>query len=495
MKKVLIAVERSKFNYLYKYDEIIVSNTNIIHLGIDELITKSKNNLKETAILIERSLPVFESEDEVLLIEVDADAINFDLTFSFKAMLGIIPLNGISKELLQTKLNTDLVISNSLPEMLFNEIFRQRELKQRAKLAKEILSLFTLPLPTKDLQSSVLDALSTKLLGLEKGHKSIFYHLFSIDSTPSGIPSGNIEGLMKVICLGLMKAIGHMDQLRKSPLYKYLLNNYELINSEDLQKSYDTFQRLIKGKADLVEKLSDTIKIEGCEGDSYKTFYYYFLLKNSIQSSEGNLVRWAEILNKTAVSKHELSIAMYLVVVTVSFKEIYESYQKTRNSKLFGKNKTSELFVIYNNESLVSDKFEEIPSKSQIRDVDLSKEDSLINSCSIAEAGVSESESSNHTLGNDTPINTTSDFNKSDTNSSNLIHTDSNDRYEEIKELQNKIKGAGKKDVLETINQLYKENRSFTTNELEGRLKDNKKLINGKGTLKKIAIEALQKLF
>ena len=429
MKKVLIAIERLKFNYLYKYDEIIVSNTNILHFGIDELIKKFKNNIEETASLIEPSLPIFEREDEILLIEVDAYKINFNLTFHFEAVLSIIPLNHISKQLLETKLNNELVISNSLPEILFEEIFKQRELKQRTKLGREVLLLFALPNPKKHLQSSVLDAITLKLLNFKDEDKSIFYQLLSFDSTPSGIPSGNIEGLMKVICLGLLKATGNMDRLRKSPLYNYLLENHELINNGDLEKSYNTFKTLIKSRPNLVEKLNETIDIEGLEGDSFKTFYYYFLLKNTIQKSEGNLKSWVGILNNHVISESELALAMYLVVLTVSFKEIHESYQKIRNSKLFGEQQTNNPLVIYTKESLVINDHERIgktPSVNEIIDKDSRELDKVRNNFSSAEDVTSQTFPSNDSSIEDVQIEITNEVNlsslsyKSDTGSNNL---------------------------------------------------------------------------
>ncbi len=86
------------------------------------------------------------------------------------------------------------------------------------------------------------------------------------------------------------------------------------------------------------------------------------------------------------------------------------------------------------------------------------------------------------------------ELNEADLNSLPLIDKEPIDRVSEIENFEKKIKGTGKKDVRETITKLYQENKFFTNEELENRLKKNEKLKTPRGKQKKIIQDTL-KLF
>jgi hypothetical protein len=147
MKRIIIAIERSKFNYLYKYNICTVSTVNIVEYSYPQLLKFYKSNLDAAASIIENALPVFESEHEVILLEVESSEVGYNLEFGFNAVKLIIPLNKLARELLQSKLNSDFLYAIPIPTDLYEATLALREDKLRSKAALSVLSCFNLPTP------------------------------------------------------------------------------------------------------------------------------------------------------------------------------------------------------------------------------------------------------------------------------------------------------------------------------------------------------------
>jgi hypothetical protein len=85
-----------------------------------------------------------------------------------------------------------------------------------------------------------------------------------------------------------------------------------------------------------VEKLRKTIGTPGFKGDIFKLCYYYFTLKKILLLNNGDINNVIKEINRESVSKLELSQAIYLLGITLSYNVFFESIQKLKYAPLFG---------------------------------------------------------------------------------------------------------------------------------------------------------------
>ena len=343
MEKRLIALERSKFNYLYKYDfcqiaqENIVSN--IVSNNLDELLSLAEKEINIAGRIIERALPIFEQEHEVILIEYLSKKIKYSsgLVITFDGVLRIIPLNSLAKDLLSSKLNQDFKYGENLPDDLYKEIVSIRQDKIRNRAATNLLACFSLQSPSKDFKHLVYEAAKSKIAGLKPVKEDSSLHfLLDFETTPSGIPEGNIEGLMKLICVGMIKVTGDTNKLRQSPLYNLLYDHQNELNKGSLFNSFETFKSLVK-ENESIERLESTLTINVLDSDILLFFYLYMSFKKILQQNDFDL---HPLMDKYDIGKNkyprEFSQAIYLIGYILSMSTLFESLQKLKKSPLFG---------------------------------------------------------------------------------------------------------------------------------------------------------------
>jgi hypothetical protein len=274
----------------------------------------------------------------------------------------------VAKELLEVKLNSDIIISNPLPEALFSKIRLIRELKLRQNSAADLLSILNLNTPSDSFQNIAKNAIIRQLTPPKGQQSSIIDSLLDFEITPSGIPSGYIEGQMKILCIGYLKIVGNTNQLKKSPLFQLLLKSYENINNKSFQAAYDLFESLIQKNKNLVKKLHNTIDTQEFKGDIFKLCYYYFTLKKVIISNNGDIKAIIKEIENERISKLEMTQAIYLLGVSLSYSVLFESIQKLKLAPLFGNKKTRSI-VQYRDEnspSIVEDEVKSIEEQKGV---------------------------------------------------------------------------------------------------------------------------------
>jgi hypothetical protein len=467
MKKIIIAIERSKFNYLYKYNICTVSTVNIIDYSLPQLLELYKFNLNAAASIIEKALPIFESEHEVILLEVESSEISYNLEFGFNAVKRLIPLNELAKELLQSKLNSDFQYTSPIPEGLYEAVFALREDKLRLNSGLAVLSCFDLPAPTTSFINLVKNATRRLIFNedISKDAGTIDF-LLEFNTTPSGIPSGNIEGVMKIICVGMLKVTGNADRLRESPLFNLLLDNMDILNQGSLLICYQNFQKLSNENWDKVEKLEATLASAEIDADILLLLFLCISFKKELQINDFDLKSISFDINEIkSIYSKELSQALYLVGYTMSMGALHESIHRLSFSPLFEKEfETVKEKLIIDKELSVDEITPESNSQFNIKydsvNVENEKPDYLDISHNSSDMNVGVPE-----IFSDSSLETIED----------------SEREKLLKELKNKMKGSQRKKALDLVDSLYREDLNFSYELLEEKIMSNKEFLKKDG--------------
>jgi hypothetical protein len=68
---MIVAIERTKFTYLYKYNQIRVDINQLIDKSTNDLKGCLTNDLNSLIQLFNKALPLFEQDHEIILLEID----------------------------------------------------------------------------------------------------------------------------------------------------------------------------------------------------------------------------------------------------------------------------------------------------------------------------------------------------------------------------------------------------------------------------------------
>ncbi len=496
MKKIIIAIERSKFNYLYKYNICNVSTVNIIDYSLSQLLEVYKFNLGAAASIIEQALPVFESEHEVILLEVESSEIRYNLEFGFNAVKRIIPLNELAKELLQSKLNSDFKYAPAIPEGLYEAVFALREDKLRLNSGLAVLSCFKLSAPTTPFINLVKNATRRLILNENISNEvGTIDFLLEFNTTPSGIPSGNIEGLMKIICVGMLKVTGNADKLRHSPLFNLLLENMDLLNQGSLLTCYQNFKNIANDNWDKVEKLEATLASSEIDADILLLLFLFISFKKEIQRNDFDLKSISFDINEIkSIYSKELSQALYLVGYTMSMGTLHESIHRLSSSPLFEVEKEVE---IENEKLIINEKsFVDENTPESINQCDIEYDSTGIDHSITETCGLHNADKNKNVEPNGLEISHNS-FNKlsvggSVSASDSLFETmEENERENLLKKASIKLKGNLRKNLLELVESLYRNNLHFSYVSLEEKIMSEDEFLKKNGNPLKAAQDLL----
>ena len=73
---MIVAIERTKFTYLYKYNQIRVDINQLIDESTDVLKGMLTNDLNRLIQLFNVAIPLFEQDHEIILLEIDKSKMN-----------------------------------------------------------------------------------------------------------------------------------------------------------------------------------------------------------------------------------------------------------------------------------------------------------------------------------------------------------------------------------------------------------------------------------
>jgi hypothetical protein len=335
---MIIAIERNTFNYLYKYNQVKISLNQLIDATAEDLSTKSK--IKDLLAQFDRALPLFEEDHEVLLLEVNKTDLEFDgnILLQFKAVKGVYPLTIIGKRLLLGKLNDNIIIYEAVFETLIEELKIKRSLDYRKLAVKKLHLAFGVKTSISVPDFAIIEGSVYNILkGATQDSNQYIRELIDFNKTPSYIPDGNIEYLLKIGLIAI-KSMGRDESvLEKGPYYKKSVEISRFINSGTLAESYtkflaindDEFKKSLNG-------ILNQISINNKNVDIFKLSYYYIAFKNILLKKDCNLLELGSAINQ--LIKEDESVASWvltLVGYSFSFEKLYESLHKLDPDQLY----------------------------------------------------------------------------------------------------------------------------------------------------------------
>lgn len=346
MKRVLIAIERESFNYLFKFNECQISINRVIDQDFDSI---QNTQIRYLSRKIEHALPYFDSEEEVILIEYIKDSIFYGngLRIVFSGVLGIIPLTQFAYDSLTSKLNKDFRIYKPLSNELYQDIKKFREDTKRINAAYRLLGLYQLKVDNNFLNN--LRGLVIKIVGNEDFSGNEFkalYNLIKFDLTPSFVPSGNVESFLKLGCITLLSLGASVEALKNGPFYKIIIENKNLLNKSSLFVAYleleNLFDKASGENKERINKVKETFNSEFTGFNAFLAYYIYLSFNRLVKDKEFDLLLITnEIDELKQKCPAELAYALAIFGYVHSFDRLYESIHRLSNSPLFKTSKSN----------------------------------------------------------------------------------------------------------------------------------------------------------
>lgn len=370
MKNITIVLQRTELNYLIKYDTLRVSSDRIINFSYNEF-----NQLSESykVSLLQNSLPIYEQEHEVILIEYVSALVSYDNSPSieFKGILSIIPLSEIGAQLLTSKLNSDFNILSPLDVRTYKAFTNYRNHILRLTASHKLCSLYNVSMPNDgfitDFQKATLFQLNNDI---PQKNDSTLAHLIDFNITPSFIPEGNIEALIKSACVGMKKLNKEVDQVSRSKFYSFAIEHKDRINAISLYQAIIYIEDTIKHFDDTIKgynQLKETLSEEGRYDNAFLSFSYYYFLKKMIEKNDYDIsAPKDEILELIHYNSEVSSKVLFMLGYTFSIQTISKSIQSFSKCALLKTQKNLELnwtpnkIIEYSNHEKLEDKYKDI---------------------------------------------------------------------------------------------------------------------------------------
>lgn len=323
---MIIAIERNRFIYLYKYNKISVDANQIIDLPVSKIIKLLNEGNVELVSIFDKILPVFEQDHEIILLEVDKNYISVEskLNIYFQAILSIYPLTNIGSQLLQGKINNDFIVNEPVFERIIGEVKIIRSLDNRNIATQNLLKIFSLTIEKEKML--MLDDSLRRIL-LDNNFKLYLDYLITYNKTPNNIPDGNVEFLCKIgiIVLNYLK----IDDANffKGPFYKSCLLNKDTINTDSIFESYSMFVDLKDAELQSsFENLKSKIDLVLPHIDIFKASYFFLAYKSFLNKNDKNLVLLkSEIEQLIFDDERTAAFVLAMIGYTFSFELLYES--------------------------------------------------------------------------------------------------------------------------------------------------------------------------
>lgn len=346
MKNIIIVLLRSELNYLIKYDSLRIPSFRFIDFSYDEF-KRLSDDIKVK--LLQNSLPIYEQEHEVILMEYSTALISYDNApkLQFAGISAIIPLTAKAENLLLSKLDVDFKISRSLESKTYSSFVNYRNHLIRCDAGKQLCSIYKLEVPGEDFINDFKAATLFQLNNNKpKPNDTTLAHLVDFNTTPSFIPEGNIEAVIKSACVGMKKLGQEVDKITKSAFFNFVIQRKSEINNKSL---FETIRYIDENTIDDDElkrfnKLKDTLSENGKYANAFLLFSYYYFLKKQMEKNHYNI----EILKKDILElKHydteSVSKVIFMLGYTFSIQTISKSLQSFSKSALLKTRKNLDL--------------------------------------------------------------------------------------------------------------------------------------------------------
>ncbi len=338
---MIVAIERTKFTYLYKYNQIRVDINQLIDKSTNDLKDMLSNDLSSLIQLFNKALPLFEQDHEIILLEIDKSKINLQdgILISFDSIHCIYPLTKTGLQLLDGKINDDFIIEPPVFENAIEALRFSRSMAYRRATSVKLLIQYNLDSLLKKSMLSLIESAVEKNL-LDKSKPQVFNtfldHLIAYNKTPSYIPDGNIEHICKIGAIAI-KYLGKPEEVfTNGPFYKSSIKYKSQINSPSYLSSYLAFNSIADSELkSSIEKMVDIISKDYNGIDIFKVSFFFLAFKSFLNKHDNNI----ELLNNEiealiANDKQSGSFVLAMLGYTFSIESIYEGLHKISNAPL-----------------------------------------------------------------------------------------------------------------------------------------------------------------
>lgn len=338
---MIVAIERTKFTYLYKYNQIRVDINQLIDKSTNDLKDMVSNDLSSLIQLFNKALPLFEQDHEIILLEIDKSKINLQngILISFDSIHCIYPLTKTGLQLLDGKINDDFIIAAPVFENAIEALRLRRSMVFRRATSIKLLIHYNLDaLLKKSILSLIESAVEKNLLDKSKPQlfNSFLDHLIAYNITPSYIPDGNIEHICKIGAIAMKYYGGSEEVFTRGPFYKLSIKYKSQINSPSYLTSYLEFNSIADSELKLsIDKILDIISKDYTGIDIFKVSYFFLAFKSFLNKHDNNI----ELLNneiEALIENDQQSASFVLAMLgyTFSIESIYEGLHKISNAPL-----------------------------------------------------------------------------------------------------------------------------------------------------------------
>lgn len=338
---MIVAIERTKFTYLYKYNQIRVDINQLIDKSTNELKDMLSNDLNNLIQSFNKALPLFEQDHEIILLEIDKSKINLQdgILISFDSIHCIYPLTKTGLQLLDGKINDDFILEPPVFENAIEALRFSRSMAYRRATSVKLLIQYNLDSLLKKSMLSLIESAVEKNL-LDKSKPQVFNtfldHLIAYNKTPSYIPDGNIEHICKIGAIAI-KYLGKPEEVfTNGPFYKSSIKYKSKINSHSFLTSYLDFNSIADNELkSSIEKMVDIISKDYTGIDIFKVSFFFLAFKSFLNKHDNNI----ELLNNEiealiANDKQSASFVLAMLGYTFSIESIYEGLHKISNAPL-----------------------------------------------------------------------------------------------------------------------------------------------------------------
>jgi hypothetical protein len=338
---MILAIERTKFTYLYRYNQIRVDVNQLIDKSTDTIKGMLTNDLNRLIELFDNAMPLFEQDHEIILLEIDKSKMNIQngILISFESIQCIYPLTDIGLKLLDGKISEDFILEQPVFEIVIEAIKIKRSMDFRRSAAAKLLEHYDLvQYIKKDTILSIESSVEKNLLDKVKPQifDTFLDHLIAYNKTPSYIPEGNIEHICKIGVIAI-KYLGKAEEVfTNGHFYKSSIKYKSKINSPSYLKSYSDFNSIVDVELkSSIEKMVDIISKEYSGVDVFKVSYFYLAFKSFLNKHDNNV----ELLNNDIEDliyddKQSAAIVLAMLGLTYSIESIYEGLHKISNAPL-----------------------------------------------------------------------------------------------------------------------------------------------------------------
>ncbi len=338
---MIVAIERTKFTYLYKYNQIRVDINQLIDKSANELKDMLSNDLNSLIQLFNSAMPLFEQDHEIILLEIDKSKIKLQngILISFDSIQCIYPLTRTGLQLLDGKINDDFILEPPFFEDAIEALRLKRSMAFRRATSVKLLIHYHLEALLKKPILSLIESAVEKNL-LDKSRPQVFNtfldHLIAYNKTPSYIPDGNIEHICKIGAIAI-KYLGKPEEVfTNGPFYKSSIKYKSKINSHSILTSYLDFDSIADNELkSSIEKMVDIISKDYTGIDIFKVSFFFLAFKSFLNKHDSNI----ELLNNEiealiANDKQSASFVLAMLGYTFSIESIYEGLHKISNAPL-----------------------------------------------------------------------------------------------------------------------------------------------------------------